>query len=76
MRAVSVESKGIRGDGKEIVEAVILADTTPEPLPTSGLGVDGMTDDQVFAPFSLLYVVADETNKVYIANEAGAFVAQ
>ena len=76
MRAISVEKKGIRADGKEIVEAVIVSDTVPDPLPTSGAIVVGMTENQVFAPFSLLYVVEDTTNKVYVANESGTFVSQ
>ena len=67
---------GTRSDGKEIVEATILSDTTPDPLPTNGANVTGMTANQVFAPFSMLYVVADVENKVYVTNESGTFVPQ
>lgn len=76
MKAVSVEHVGATSDGKQIVQAIILSDTTPAPLPTTGENVDGMNADQVFAPFSLLYVVGDVENKVYVADESGNFVAQ
>lgn len=76
MVAVSVEKLGVRANGTEIVQAVILSDTTPSPLPTNGANVRGMSANQVFAPFSLLYVVGEADNKVYIANESGVFVPQ
>lgn len=75
MRAISVSPVSVK-DGKQVVMATILSDDTPETLPTTGALVDGMSADQVFAPFSLLYVVADVENKVYIADESGTFVAQ
>ncbi len=76
MRAVSIESKGKTGDGKEIVEAFVIANTTPDPLPTTGENVTGMTEDQIFAPFSVLYVTGTADTKVYIADENGEFAAQ
>jgi hypothetical protein len=56
--------------------ATILSNTTPSPLPTTGKGITGMNENDVFAPFSILFVVADVGKKVYIANESGVFVAQ
>jgi hypothetical protein len=76
MRAVSAEKLGVRPDGKEIMQVMILADTTPSTLPTDGTNVTGLTSNHVFAPFSLLYVVGEADSKVYIANESGHFVAQ
>ena len=77
MTAVSVKPVGVRGDGKEIVRAMIIADSAPGSLPTTGEGIVGMTANQVFAPFSMLYVAENGAeNKVYIANEKGTFVAQ
>ena len=76
MKAVSMEPFGMTADGKEIVTAVIVADDTPATLPVTGANVEGMNANQVFAPFSLLYVIANATTKVYLADEAGAFVAQ
>ena len=76
MRAISAERVGVRADGVEIVQAMILSNSAPSPLPTNGANVVGMTANQVFAPFSLLYVVGDAETKVYIANENGAFEAQ
>ena len=76
MRAVNAERVGVRADGTEIIQAMILSDTVPSPLPTNGANVTGMTANQVFAPFSLLYVVGDADAKVYIANESGAFIPQ
>ena len=76
MRAVSVESKGFRGDGVEIVQAILISDSAPDTLPNTGEDVIGMTKNQIFAPLSMLYVVADTDPKVYIANESGVFTPQ
>ena len=73
MKAVSVEPVA-RRDGKTVVRALIVA--TPETLPTTGQGIEGMSIEQVFAPFSILYVTADTDEKVYITNESGVFVPQ
>ena len=76
MRAVSAERNGVMADGTEIMQVMILANATPSPLPTNGASVDGMNANQIFAPFSLLYVVGDADVKVYIANESGTFIPQ
>lgn len=76
MKAVTVQPKGQNSEGKEVIEAFIVSDSTPAALPTTGENVEGMNANQVFAPFSVLYVLADVTEKVYIANESGVFVAQ
>ena len=76
MRAVSAERMGVKTDGTEIMQVMILSDSIPSPLPTNGANVDGMTANQIFAPFSLLYVVGDVDAKVYIANESGTFIPQ
>lgn len=77
MKAVNVEPVSIRqSDQKEIVRAFLVMDSTPQTLPTTGAGIEGMNARQVFAPFSILYVVEAAETKVYIANESGAFVAQ
>ena len=77
MKAVSINYKGDVGSGKRAVEVLILADTVPDPLPVNGENVDGLTEKDVFAPFSILYVVAaNAAHKLYIANESGQFVAQ
>jgi len=76
MRAVSADRMGVKADGTEIMQVMILSDTVPSPLPTNGANVDGMTEKQVFAPFSLLYVVGEADAKVFIANESGKFIPQ
>lgn len=76
MRAVSADRVGIREDGKEIMQVMILSDTVPSPLPTTGENVVGLTENHVFAPFSLLYVVGEADAKVYIADESGTFIPQ
>lgn len=77
MKAISLESVAIRqSDKKEVVQAFIVSDNTPGTLPTTGAGIEGMNANQVFAPFSILYVVADVPAKVYITNESGVFIAQ
>lgn len=76
MRAISVKPLGVNGNGKQVVDAFLLADTIPSPLPTTGEGITGLGADCVFAPFSVLYIVSSATTKLYIANEHGQFVAQ
>lgn len=76
MKAVSVKPAGYRSDGKRIVDALIVANTPPAVLPTSGENVEGLSKDDVFAPFSVIYVTGDASTKVYIANEDGSFIPQ
>lgn len=77
MKVVSIESVGIRAsDRKEIVRTLIVASEEPATLPVDGTAVEGMSANQVFAPFSILYVTGDTENKVYITDESGVFVAQ
>lgn len=54
MTAVSTRPIGKREDGKQMVEAVIIADETPAELPITGDGISGMSVDDCFAPFSVL----------------------
>lgn len=68
--------KGVRADGKRICAAVVVADTTPSPLPTTGKDVIGMTDEDCFEPMSVLFVVGNAEHKVYLANESGIFEPQ
>ena len=75
MTAVSVEYVGEK-NGKQVVQAVILSDSAPSVLPTTGENVIGMNQNQVFAPFSLLYVTGEADSKVYITNENGVFIPQ
>jgi len=76
MIAVAAQPTRTMPDGRREVRVIIVSDTVPLPLPTNGSQVDGLSDDTVFAPFSLLYVVNDAATKVYVANESGVFVAQ
>lgn len=76
MTAVSVTPVKTNDDGKRVVEAVILSDTIPSPLPTNGTNVTGLSENDVFAPFSILYIVHAAKTKLFIADESGVFVAQ
>lgn len=77
MKVVSIESVGIRAsDRKEVVRTLIVASKKPATLPVDGSAVEGMSANQVFAPFSILYITGDTENKVYITDESGVFVAQ
>lgn len=77
MKAISINYKGDPGSDTRLVDVLIVSDTVPDPLPVNGENVDGLTAKDVFAPFSILYVVAaDAAHKVYIADESGQFVAQ
>jgi len=70
MYAVTRTPKGMTQDGKQIVDTFILANSKPATLPTNGKDVEGLDENDVFAPFSMLYALPDT---VYIANEDGAF---
>lgn len=76
MVAISVTPVCVRPDGKHEVQAFIVSDSVPTALPTSGKNVVGMNENDVFAPFSILYVVGEADNKIYIANESGVFIPQ
>lgn len=77
MKAISINYKGDAGSGKRLVDVLIVSDTVPAQLPANGENVEGLTAKDVFAPFSILYVVAaNAAHKLYIANESGQFVAQ
>ena len=76
MVATSVKTVRTTPEGRTEVQAFIVADTTPSPLPTTGEGITGMSADMIFAPFSIIYVIENVTPKMYIANEAGKFIAQ
>ena len=60
MRAVNLEKRGTK-NGKEIMQAIIISDSVPATLPTTGDGIVGMNDNMIFAPMSLLYA------KIYMA---------
>ncbi len=76
MIAVSAQFTRTMPDGKREVRVIIVSDTVPLPLPTDGSQVEGLSEDTVFSPFSLLYVVNDAATKVFVTNESGVFVAQ
>ena len=43
----------------------------------TGKGIIGMSESEVFAPFSLIYVLAEDAkHKIYIAGETGQFIGQ
>ena len=72
MIAVSRKNKGMTPDGKNIVDAFVLADSAPGTLPTDGTDVIGLSSNDVFAPFSMLFALP---STVYIANSEGVFTA-
>lgn len=73
MRAITVKEVGQTTDGKRIVDAFILADTDPSPVPTTGEGIKGLSGNDIFAPFSMLFVL--DGPKTYVANESGKFTS-
>lgn len=76
MVATEVRHVATTSNGKNRVQVLIVADETPNPLPTTGEGIKGLSANDVFAPLSVIYVVANVTPKIYVANESGVFVAQ
>lgn len=69
MTCLEIEDKPVFGSGS--VRCVILADTTPATLPTTGENVDGLSDNMKIAPGSVLLCL--DTSKKYIMSEAGTF---
>lgn len=76
MIAIKVKPVGYRQDGNRVVEAYILSNDTPVALPTTGADITGMDENDVFAPGSVIYVLAAVSTKAYIANESGVFIGQ
>lgn len=76
MRAVYVKPVGVTGGGARIVDALLISDTAPEVLPTTGAGIKGLEETDIFAPFSALYVVGNAPVKIYVTNESGHFKPQ
>lgn len=76
MIAVSVTPTRKLSNGKQEVRAFIEADNVPSPLPTDGSNVIGMNANEVFAPFSVLFITNASDVKVFITNESGIFIAQ
>ena len=76
MKAITAAQKGQTADGRRIMDVFIIANDTPNPLPTNGSNVIGLKDTDLFAPFSMLFVVGEADAKIYIADEDGMFVAQ
>lgn len=76
MYAVNVKTMHESLEGIRTVRAFIVSSDTPDALPTTGENVTGLSSTDRFAPFSILYVIADVENKVYVADETGTFIAQ
>lgn len=76
MVATMVKPVSTTPDGKSVVQAVIVADDAPASLPTTGEGIRGLSANDIFAPLSVIYVVANVTPKLYVTNEAGVFMPQ
>lgn len=74
MKLVSAGINTYASDGARVMDVVLAADTTPATLPTTGEGIDGLNDTDLFAPLSVLYVVG--TSDVYVADESGIFRKQ
>lgn len=58
--------------GARVMDVVLLSDTVPTTLPTTGEGIEGLLASDTFSPLSLLYIA--NTGDVYTANESGTFV--
>ena len=76
MYAVDVKTMHESPEGIRTVRAYHVSSDTPDALPTTGENVTGLSSTDRFAPFSIMYVIADVENKVYVADETGTFIAQ
>lgn len=66
-------------DGRRVTDCELIASTTPETLPTNGVGIKGFRstidfEKLRFAGGSILYVV--DNGDIYMANEDGEFILQ
>lgn len=68
MKCIKQEEIGLGNAEKRVV---IIADSTPSTLPTTGENVDGLDDFTKIATGSILLVLS--TSKKYIADETGHF---
>ncbi|MBQ6403845.1 MAG: hypothetical protein IJI27_08065 [Oscillospiraceae bacterium] len=73
MKAITATQKGQTASGKRVMDVFLLSDDDPQTLPTTGEGIGGLREDDVFAPFSILFVLSGP--KTYIANESGVFTS-
>lgn len=70
MKLVSSAIHGYK-NGARVMDVILLSDTVPDTLPTTGEGIEGLFPSDTFAPLSLLYI--SNTGDVYTANESGQF---
>ena len=68
----AIEREPVFNPERKEERVVIIATSTPATLPTDGSTVTDMPDDVYVACGSVL--IALDTSKKYIANEAGVFV--
>lgn len=76
MKATYVKPVGETASGARIVDVIIVADEAPDNLPTTGAGIEGLDDTDVFAPLSVLCVVESGGSKLFVANASGVFKPQ
>lgn len=73
MICIASDNLGLRDplhvNAGSIIRAVILADETPASLTIDGSDVDGLSDDDILAPGSIII----SPSKNYIAFEEGVF---
>ena len=75
MKLVSAAIHGYdKTTGARVMDVVLLSDSTPSTLPTTGEGIEGQMASDTFAPLSMLYIAGN--SDVYIANESGTFIKQ
>lgn len=76
MKAIERKVVDANPDGSYTVEAFIIANTAPSPLPTNGRNIVGLAPTDRFAPFSIIFCTDASDPKIYIANEQGEFIGQ
>jgi hypothetical protein len=71
MKAIDTEVISINGEGVRTVRALIIGTTMPNPLPTTGDGIEGLNPTDVFSAGSIIFCPDDWTKAV--ANADGVF---
>ena len=69
-----VTKSTLREDGKWDVVADILSTDAPSPMPVNGEDIDGLTEKDILAPGSSIYVVSG--TELYMMGEDRTFYQQ
>jgi len=68
MKAIETEVISIDGNGVRTVRALIIGTSMPNPLPTTGEGIEGLNPTDIFSAGSVIFCPDDWSKAVANAN--------